>query len=77
LGAGTSERSAAPKAKPSRSTTTADEGFLWQNGNLRDLGLYFPQAINTRGQVLGIDKIWDNGTTVPPAASTTTGRPAG
>ena len=49
---------------------STDEGFLWENGHLTDIGLYFPQAINARGQVLGIDTIWDNGTIVPlaPAA---------
>lgn len=40
-------------------------GFLWQHGELTDLGLFGPNAINDAGEIAGNDATWQDGVFTP------------
>ena len=55
--------------------TYAQQGFLWSNGQMTDLGLdFYAAAINDNGVIVGSNQIYSNGTrqdldTLLPAGS--------
>ena len=47
----------------SQTSTYADDGFLWSDGKMTDLGLnFFAAAINDNGVIVGGNEIYSNGT---------------